>query len=71
MLENFLSILTSVRENILEAFIIPGLNISYWDFCLSLLIIGLIIKVLVNGAPSKHRSNAKSNSSRDNSSESE
>ena len=61
MIENILFILNNVRENVLESFIIPGLNISYWDFCISLLIVGLLITVLVNGVKSSNRS--KNNSS--------
>lgn len=32
MIETFVWILKSVRENILEKFMLPGLGISYWDF---------------------------------------
>lgn len=56
MIETFVWILKSVRENILEKFMLPGLGISYWDFCISLLIVGLLITVLVNGVKSSKRS---------------
>ena len=48
MINNIVWILKNVRENILEQFIIPDLNISYWDFCIYLLIVGLVATVLVN-----------------------
>lgn len=60
MLSNLVWIMNIVREKLFEGFIIPDLNISYWDFCISLLVIGLVVKVLVNGVPNSHRSkNAK------------
>lgn len=48
MLENLFYILNTVREKILEGFIIPGLNMSYWEFLCMLAIVGIVITVLVN-----------------------
>lgn len=48
MISNFLWMLNYIREHLLEAFILPELNISYWDFCIYLAIIGVVIVVLVN-----------------------
>lgn len=42
-------IMTTIRTQILETFTIPGLGISYWKFCIYLLIIGVVITVLING----------------------
>ena len=50
MINNVVWLLNKVREDILDAFIIPDLNISYWDFCILLLIVGLVATVLVNSA---------------------
>lgn len=41
-------LLKYVRENILEKFILPELNLSYWEFCIYLAIAGVVIVVLVN-----------------------
>lgn len=48
MISYMLQVMNTVRVNLLEGFILPELNISYWDFIIALLIIGLLIKVLVN-----------------------
>ena len=48
MLENLFYILNTVREKILEGFIIPGLNMSYWEFLCMLAIVGIVITVLIN-----------------------
>ena len=48
MISNILWLLEYVRENIFEAFILPELEISYWDFCIYLAILGVVIVVLVN-----------------------
>ena len=60
MISFFIGIMNSVRENILEAFIIPELGISYWDFCITMLIIGLVITVLVNSVKSEIKSASRS-----------
>ena len=38
-----------VRENILEEFVLPELNISYWEFLIYLALVGVVATVLVNG----------------------
>ena len=48
MLSNIFWLLNYVRENILEAFILPDLGISYWDFLIYLAIAGVVIVVLIN-----------------------
>ena len=48
MISNILWLLRLVREEVLEKFILPELEISYWDFCIYLAIIGVVIVVLVN-----------------------
>lgn len=48
MISYILWLLEYVREEILEKFILPELNISYWDFCVYLAIIGVVIVVLIN-----------------------
>ncbi len=37
-----------VRTKILEGFILPELDISYWDFCIILAVVGIVATVLVN-----------------------
>lgn len=49
MLDNIFWLLELVRTKILEAFIIPDLNISYWDFCIYSAIVGVVVTVLING----------------------
>lgn len=60
MISFFIGIMNNVRENILESFILPELGISYWDFCITMLIIGLVITVLVNSVKSEFKSSARS-----------
>lgn len=48
MLDNLFYILNTVREEILEGFIIPQLGLSYWEFLCLLAIVGIVITVLVN-----------------------
>lgn len=48
MLSNLFYILNTVREEILEAFILPELGISYWDYLCLLAIVGIVITVLIN-----------------------
>lgn len=48
MIKNIVWILKTVRTELLEKFIIPDLNISYWDFCIYLLIVGVVATVLIN-----------------------
>lgn len=49
MLENFYWLMETIREEIMEKFIIPGLGISYWKFLIYLLIVGVVATVLING----------------------
>ena len=60
MISYFFWLMNYIRENVFEAFIIPELNISYWDLCIAFLIIGLLITVLVNGVKSSVRSSSNS-----------
>lgn len=48
MLENFWYLMNTVRTEILEKFIIPGIGISYWKFLIYLAVAGVVITVLVN-----------------------
>lgn len=48
MISNMLWLLKLVREEVLEKFILPELEISYWDFCIYLAIMGVVIVVLIN-----------------------
>lgn len=48
-MEALFQIMQTIRTEILETFTIPGLGISYWKFCIYLLIIGVVVTVLVNG----------------------
>ena len=48
-MQAFFDLMTMVREGILEKLIIPGLGISYWKFCIYLLVIGVVATVLING----------------------
>lgn len=59
MIEYFIWLMSHIREQIFERFIIPGLNVSYWDFCIALLVIGLLITVLVNGVKARNGSHQK------------
>lgn len=49
MLENFWYLMNTIREDILEKFIIPGIGISYWKFLIYLAVAGVVITVLING----------------------
>lgn len=48
MLDNIFWLLELVRTRILEAFIIPELNISYWEFCIYGAIVLVVVTVLIN-----------------------
>jgi len=48
MIDNLLYILKYIRENLLEKFNIPGLEMSYWEFLIMLAIVGIVITVLIN-----------------------
>ena len=48
MITNFLWLMNYVRENILEKFILPELEISYWEFLIYLAIVGVVATVLIN-----------------------
>ena len=49
MLDTLFWMLEQVRSKILEGFIIPELNISYWEFCIYSAIVGVVVTVLING----------------------
>lgn len=48
-MSSLFQIMNMVREEIMETFTIPGLGISYWKFCIYLLVVGVVVAVLVNG----------------------
>lgn len=48
-MDSLYELLTMIREDVLEKVVIPGLGISYWKFCIYLLIIGVVVTVLING----------------------
>ena len=48
MLQNFWWLMNTIREEILEKFIIPGIGISYWKFLIYLAVAGVVITVLIN-----------------------
>ena len=68
MLDTFFWMLEQVRIKILEGFIIPELNISYWEFCIYSAIVGVVVTVLINsvqvssGAAMTERQQRKLNS---------
>ena len=47
-LDWFLNVLVTVRTEILQRFMIPGLNMSWWSFAVILLVVGILISVLIN-----------------------
>ena len=47
-LDWFLNVLVTVRTEILQRFMIPGLNMSWWSFAVILLVVGVLISVLIN-----------------------
>ena len=49
MLDSLFWMLEQVRTKILEGFIIPDLDISYWEFCIYSAIVGVVVTVLING----------------------
>ena len=48
MLDTLFWMLEQVRTKILEGFIIPELNISYWEFCIYSAIVVVVVTVLIN-----------------------
>lgn len=48
MLENFWWLMNTIREELLEKFILPGIGISYWKFLIYLAVAGVVITVLIN-----------------------
>lgn len=42
-------LLAKVRDEILDGLVIPGLDMSYWDFCIYLAIATVVAIVLLNG----------------------
>lgn len=48
MISDLIWILKTIREELLEKFMLPELNISYWDFCIYLAMAAIVITVLIN-----------------------
>lgn len=48
MISNFIWLMNLVRTKILEGLILPELNISYWEFCIYLAVVGVVATVLIN-----------------------
>lgn len=48
MISNFFWLMKLVRTEILEGLILPELDISYWDFCIILAVVGIVATVLIN-----------------------
>lgn len=48
MISNFIWLMKLVRTKILEGLILPELDISYWDFCIILAVVGIVATVLIN-----------------------
>lgn len=48
VMEWFLNMLHVIREQILEGLVIPGLGISWWHFCIIILVLGIVITALIN-----------------------
>ncbi len=48
MISNFIWLMKLVRTKILEGLILPELDISYWDFCIILAVVGIVAVVLLN-----------------------
>lgn len=44
----FISLIKIIRVNVLEKFILPGLETSYWSFFIGLAIAAIVITVLIN-----------------------
>lgn len=49
MISSFIWLMKLVRTEILEGLILPELDISYWDFCIILCVVGIVATVLING----------------------
>lgn len=47
-MDTLFTMLNTIRTQVLEYLTIPGLGISWWQFCLILLTMGIVIKVLLN-----------------------
>lgn len=55
----FLELLKSIRTDILQKFLLPGLgNLSYWAYLLGLLVVAIVVTVLVNVVRSGHVSHS-------------
>lgn len=50
-MDNLFYIMNTVRDSILESFIIPGLGISYWKFIIYMAFAAIVIVALVNKLP--------------------
>lgn len=47
-MDTLFTMLNTIRTQILEGLTIPGLGISWWQFSLILLVMGIVVKVLIN-----------------------
>ena len=63
-LDWFLNVLVTVRTEILQRFMIPGLNMSWWSFAVILLVVGILISVLINAVRASSYSSVEMSSSR-------
>lgn len=48
MISYFIWLMKLVRTEILEGLTLPELEISYWDFCIILAVVGIVATVLIN-----------------------
>lgn len=48
MITNLFWILNYIREELLEKFILPELDISYWKFLIILAMVSVVVAVLIN-----------------------
>lgn len=48
MVSYFIWLMKLVRTEILEGLNLPELDISYWDFCIILAVVGIVATVLIN-----------------------
>lgn len=48
MISNLFWLLNYIRTSILETFTLPELGISYWDFLVTLALVGVVATILIN-----------------------
>ncbi len=59
-MDTLFSLMDTIRTQILEQLEIPGLGISWWKFCIYLLIISVVVTVLINAVKVSGSSAGKS-----------